>query len=116
MLVLLIIFMVTAPALFQQLQVNLPKSAVGQAEVSEGLVVTITQGNVVMVGRDRIPAGEFAARFSALRAGLGERPVFLKADEAVPYGKVVEVVGQIRSSGVEKLGLVVESTATAPRR
>ncbi len=108
MLVLLIIFMVTVPAMMEWLGVNLPKSTIGQAEVQEGVVVTITRDLKVQIDRERVSFANFQKRFEAARARIGDRPVFLRADEEVPYGKVVEIVGRIKASGVTRLGLVEE--------
>ena len=107
MLVLLIIFMITAPALFQQVEVNIPRSAVGQAEAEEGLVVTL-KGDEIFIDKEKVALKDFDTRFAAVRARLGERVVFLRGDEQVPYGRVVEVVGRIKDAGVDKLGLEVK--------
>jgi biopolymer transport protein TolR len=114
MLVLLIIFMITAPALFQQLEVNIPKSTVGQAETEEGLVVTL-KGDEILIDKQKVALRDFDAQFAAARARLGDRVVFLRGDEQVPYGRVVEVVGRIKGAGVDKLGLVVEVVKEKPR-
>ena len=116
MLVLLIIFMVTAPALFQQLQVNLPKATVGQAEVGEGIVVTLTHDNLVQIDQERVTYADFGSRFAAAKVRKGDRQVFLRADETVPYGRVVEVVGLMKSAGVDRVGLVVEIVSTRSGR
>ena len=108
MLVLLIIFMVTAPALLQWLTVNLPKSTVGQAEVQEGIVITITRDLIIQIDKDRVTFDDFQERFKAARTRIGNRPVFLRADETVPYGKIVTIIGKIKSEGVDRLGLVEE--------
>ncbi len=108
MLVLLIIFMVTAPAIQQWLAVALPKSTVGQAEIQEGVVVTLTREGIVQIDQERVTFANFQDRFGAIRARIGDRPVFLRADEQVPYGRVVEIVGKIKSAGVDRLGLVEE--------
>ncbi len=112
MLVLLIIFMVTAPALFQSLPVTLPKATVGQAEVGEGIVVTLTHDRLVQIDQDRVTLDDFTNRFSAIRARKADRPVFLRADQEVPYGKVVELVGLLKAAGVDRVGLVVEIVST----
>lgn len=108
MLVLLIIFMVTVPAIQQWLAVTLPKSTVGQAEIQEGVVVTITRDGIVQIDQESVSFADFQARFTAARARIGDRPVFLRADEQVPYGRVVEIVGKIKAAGVNRLGLVEE--------
>ena len=108
MLVLLIIFMITAPALLQQVEVNLPKSTVGQAEGKEGLVITVKGIDEIFIDKEKVSLKDFDARFAAARTRLGDRVVFLQGDEQVPYGRVMEVADRIKGAGVDKVGLVVE--------
>lgn len=115
MLVLLIIFMVTAPALFQDLSVSLPKATVGQAEEGEGIIVTLTHDNQVQIDQERTSYADFSSRFAAARMRKPDRRVFLRADERVPYGKVIEAVGLMKAAGVEQVGLVVEIVNTSAR-
>lgn len=105
-LVLLIIFMVTAPFLQQGLEVDLPKVATRGMDVHEGLIVTIGKDRAVAVGNRRVPLADFEKALA--RAGAARRPVFLRADEGVPYGLVVDVIARLRRSGVSALGLVTE--------
>ena len=114
MLVLLIIFMITAPALFRELVVNLPKSAVGQGQVQEGIVITLTQAGSIDIDHERVEAAQFGARLAAALARKGNVSVFVQADERVPYGQVVDLVGQAKAAGVERVGLVVETTEKPP--
>ncbi len=107
MLVLLIIFMITAPALLQQIEVNLPKSTVGQAEGAEGVRV-ILKGDDIFIDKEKVSLKDFDARFAAVRTRLGERAVFIECDEMVPWGRTVAVFSRIKDAGVEKVGLVVE--------
>ena len=116
MLVLLIIFMVTAPALFRELAVNLPKAEVGQAQVQEGIVVTLSHDGNVLIDQDKVALGDFATRFAQIHLRQADRPVFVRADERVPYGTVVQVVGHIKAAGVDRVGLVVEEAPAAPAR
>ncbi|MBI2503683.1 MAG: biopolymer transporter ExbD [Candidatus Latescibacteria bacterium] len=114
MLVLLIIFMITAPALFQQLEVNIPKSTVGQAEAAEGLVVTL-KGDEIFIDKEKVSLKDFDVRFAAARVRLGERAVTLQGDEQVTYGRVVEVLARIKGAGVDKMGLAVELVKEKPK-
>jgi biopolymer transport protein TolR len=111
MLVLLIIFMVTAPMMEKGLDVNLPQVAKAPdlAAQKEPLVVTVQRGGGVALGDERVSG------LDALGAALGqmlkttpEREVFLKADKDVPYGRVMEVMAAVRAAGVTKLGMVAE--------
>jgi biopolymer transport protein TolR len=112
-LVLLIIFMVTAPFLQGGLEVDLPKVATRGMDVREGLVITVRRDRTLAVGDRSVALGQFEDALA--RAGAASRPVFLRADQGVPYGVVVDVIARLRRSGVSALGLVTEPPAT-PRR
>jgi len=110
MLVLLVIFMVTAPMMQQGVQVNLPKAETkALAPKEDTLVVSIEQSGRTSINSAEIPADQLKERLGTLLAGREKREVFLKADSAVPYGEVVKVMAQIKSAGVERLGMVTES-------
>jgi biopolymer transport protein TolR len=109
MLVLLIIFMVTAPMMEQGVEVNLPEvaEAPGLSAGKEPLVVTVARDGAISIGKTRIPSA--AKLMPVLREILQtrrEKEVFLEADRDVPYGKVVQVMAAIKGAGIEKLGMV----------
>ena len=105
-LVLLIIFMVTAPFLSGGLEIDLPKVASKGLDVHEGLIVSIRRDLTLAVGEDVVKPAKFEDALAAARAS--ERPVFLKADQAVPYGTIVQYIARMRRAGVVQLGLVTE--------
>jgi len=105
-LVLLIIFMVTAPFLQGGLEIDLPKIASRGLDVREGLVVSVREDRTVAVGNIVVPLEGFEEALE--RAGAARRPVFLKADQRVSYGLIVELIARMRRSGVASLGLVTE--------
>ena len=105
-LVLLIIFMVTAPFLQGGLEINLPKVAARGLDVREGLIVSVRADRTIAVGRDVVNAAGLEAALT--RAGAAGRPVFLRADQRVPYGGVVALIARMRRAGVTNLGLVTE--------
>ncbi|RJQ13514.1 MAG: ExbD/TolR family protein [Nitrospiraceae bacterium] len=107
MLVLLIIFMVTAPLLQQGIDVNLPQAKGKEMAPEERTVLTIK-------GDGKIYIDKTAVTLETLKANLSKSPgreVFLKADKNVPYGLVVSVMGELREIGIEKLGMVTEPKA-----
>ena len=110
-LVLLIIFMVTAPFLQGGLQIDLPKVASKGLDVHEGLIVSIRRDLTLAVGNSVVGSRDLEDALS--RANASKRPVFLKADQTVPYGTIVETIARLRRAGVEKLGLVTEPPAKA---
>jgi biopolymer transport protein TolR len=109
-LVLLIIFMVTAPCLQGGLEVDLPKVATHGLDVREGLIVSVRADRRIAVGNQVVSNAEFENALS--RAGAARRPVFLKADQGVPYGVIVDLIARLRGGGVSALGLVTEAPAT----
>ena len=108
-LVLLIIFMVTAPFLQGGLEVDLPKVATHGLDVREGLIVSVRADRSVAVGNQIVPLADFERALE--RAGAARRPVFLKADQRVPYGVIVDLIARLRRSGVAALGLVTAPPA-----
>jgi biopolymer transport protein TolR len=108
-LVLLIIFMVTAPLLQGGLEIDLPKVAARGLDVNEGLIVSVKADRTVAVGKQIVSIDEFEQALGA--AGAAQRPVFLRADQGVPYGTIVDLIARMRAAGVSSLGLVTEPPA-----
>lgn len=109
MLVLLVIFMVTAPFMQQGIDVNLPK-AKGKELTSEEerIIITITKGNKIYINRDLIELQELGKKLQKIYESRADKEIFLKADKDIPYGFVVRTMAEIRSAGIEKLGMVTE--------
>jgi biopolymer transport protein TolR len=111
MLVLLIIFMITAPMMEKGVDVALPEveNAPNLSAVKEPLIITVTQKGQIMVGSSRVDSPTKLT--PVLQQVLSEREdktVFLEADKAVPYGSVVQVMAAIKRAGVSKLGMVAQ--------
>lgn len=110
MLVLLIIFMVTAPMMQEGIEINLPKveaSAVTNAD--EPLVITIDKGKRFFLNDKPLKAAELKAKLEAIRKTKSDRMVLLKADESVPYGFIMGAMSDIRKAGIEKVGMITEA-------
>jgi biopolymer transport protein TolR len=109
MLVLLIIFMVTAPILQQGVSVDLPEvTAAPLAGSEEQLVIVVTRDGKLQLNDSPIKVDELNKKLSAILNVRPDRQVYLRADKNVPYGKVVEVMAAVRTAGVRKLGMVTE--------
>jgi biopolymer transport protein TolR len=109
MLVLLIIFMVTAPMMQQGVQVNLPKAdtkALTPQEVT--VVVSIERNGKLFINTTETPATELRSRLVGMLATRTKKEVFLKADKDVPYGEVIRAMAEIKGAGIERLGMVTE--------
>ncbi len=110
MLVLLIIFMVTAPMMQQGVQVNLPKADTkALAPKEDTLVVSLEQSGRTFINSSEISGDQLQEKLTSMLAGRETREVFLKADQSVPYGEVVKVMALIKGAGVDRLGMVTES-------
>ncbi|MBZ0154979.1 MAG: protein TolR [Alphaproteobacteria bacterium] len=112
MLVLLIIFMVTAPLLQQGVDVNLPKAKGKDLPPEERISIVIKKGGVLYLNDNPLPMAELTKKLSAV--SQRNPNVFLKADKEVPYGLVVEVMGEIKEAGIEKLGMITEPKISLP--
>ena len=109
MLVLLVIFMVTAPILQQGVSVNLPRVEAGPMEGNEDqLVVTVTARDAVVLNDAPMTIAELQTKLRGVLAERPDRKVFLRADTDVRYGQVMKVLSSIRQAGVQKLGMVTE--------
>jgi len=108
MLLLLVIFMITAPMMQGGVDIALPKAESRPLESKGGLVVTVTRNGEIEVGDTRMSFSEFRASFRALAAQQSRQGVYLRADTNVGYGLVVQVLAVMRAAGVGDVGLVTE--------
>ena len=110
MLVLLIIFMVTAPMMTQGVDVKLPESSAPAIPTDdERLVVTVTQERKLYINDNQVEPGELGSKLAAITQNRADQKrVFLRADKKIPYGYVMEVMGMIRQAGIDQIGMVTE--------
>jgi biopolymer transport protein TolR len=114
MLVLLVIFMVTAPIIQQGVQVDLPKTRAGAiAGPEEPLVLGLAKNGTVYLDDDPIALPELRVRLGEIGRARPDRLVFLRADRTVPYGDVVQVIAAVKEAGIERLGMVTEPAPDA---
>jgi biopolymer transport protein TolR len=107
MLVLLIIFMVTAPLIQQGLDVNLPETtAKGLKSPEDPTVLSINKGGQIFFGRNEVAIGKLRGFVEAMKENKGLEEVYLKADKDVPYGTVVKVMAEIKAAGIDRLGMI----------
>ena len=108
-LVLLIIFMVTAPMLQMGIDVNLPKVKSKSVDVTEEkLVLTITGAKEIFINKNRIPLNDLRTKLEGIFTSRIDREIFMRADKSIPYGFVIEVMSEVRKAGVDKLGMITE--------
>ncbi len=114
MMLLLVIFMITAPIMQGGVDVTLPKAEAKALEPKGGMVVTVARDGRVYADDVALTVAEFKASVKSLTSRAGRDGVYLRADRGVPYGTVVEVLGAIRGAGVANVGLVTEPEDIAP--
>ncbi len=109
MLVLLIIFMVTAPMMTQGVDVNLPETTAKPLhQKEEPLIITINKKGEIFLNKIRLDQSLLKQQLSASSKINKDKPIFLKADKQVPYGLVVSVMADIKESGFDKLGMITQ--------
>src|SRR5215471_10987676 len=111
-LVLLLIFMLTAPLMYRGIDVNLPKTSGKPTAVEERMVLTLTREQTVYLNSDKkpIPLATLEQTLRDLFKNRQDKTLYLRADQALQYGFVVETMDRVRRSGIEKLGMVTEPT------
>jgi biopolymer transport protein TolR len=109
-LVLLLIFMLTAPLMYRGIDVNLPKTAGKPTAVEERMVLTLTKEQTIYVNDKPVALGSLEQTLRDLFKNRQDKTLYLRADQALQYGFVVETMDRVRRSGIEKLGMVTEPT------
>jgi biopolymer transport protein TolR len=109
MLVLLVIFMITAPLMTSSLKLDLPNSDAAQPSSAPAFIaVALTPGGELFLGDEKIERAALAERVSAAARGNPELEVQLRADEAVAYGRVAELIGLLQKAGLNRIAFVAE--------
>ncbi|MCD6161497.1 MAG: biopolymer transporter ExbD [candidate division Zixibacteria bacterium] len=107
-LVLLIIFMITAPMMQSGVDIKLPKSSESPRDVSASIVVSISKDQQIYIDNYKIPIKQFEKRLKTIREVKKFRPVYIRADESVPYGVVMKIMSKIKKIGIQNVGLITE--------
>jgi len=113
-LVLLIIFMVTAPMMSRGIDVRLPKTEAGTDATEDRLVVTVDRDSTVYLNDRPVNLALLTDRLKSEIKRTGSDFVFVKADHDVPYGRVMSVMDQIKKAGADKVGMVTRPAGTGP--
>ena len=107
-LVLLLIFMLTAPLMYRGIDVNLPKTAGKPTVTEERMEVTLTKEQQIYLNGKPVQLGSLEQTLRDTFRNRTDKTLYLKADQGLQYGFVVETMDRIRKSGIEKLGMVTE--------
>ena len=116
MLVLLVVFMITAPLLTVGVPIDLPKTAASNLQGSEEpLTVSINDMGKIYLQKTLVKQEELVARMLAISENLTSRRIFVRGDRLVDYGTVMEVMGSLNAAGFNKVALVTEAPGGSPR-
>ncbi len=105
--VLLIIFMLTAPFIQAGIKVNLPKAKSTVIKETDAVVIVVSKDRKVFINDDAIEREKLADALATLKVA-GEERVFIRADTDVPYGVVMEVIGEVKAAGINDVGMITE--------
>jgi len=109
MLVLLVIFMITAPLMTSSLKLELPRSDAAQPSAAPAFIsVALSPAGELFLGDEKIERAALADRVSAAARANPELEVQLRADQAVPYGRVAELIGLLQKAGLNRIAFVAE--------
>ncbi|MFN3455294.1 MAG: ExbD/TolR family protein [Pseudobdellovibrio sp.] len=107
MLVLLIIFMVTAPMMQQGIDVNLPKTSSAGVELNdEPFILTVDSAGKIKIAGTTVPMNSLKAKLQAIFENKKNKQIYIQADRKVDYGVVAEVMGEARAAGIFNLSLI----------
>jgi biopolymer transport protein TolR len=109
-LVLLVIFMVTAPMLYRGMDIKLPTSASNTIKPEIRAVLTIEKDQRLYLDKDQVSIAQLEQRLRVLKEEHKDVSIYLRADREVPYGVVVQVMDGVKKVGIEKLGMVTDPT------
>jgi biopolymer transport protein TolR len=107
-LVLLLIFMLTAPMMYRGIDVNLPKAAAKPTAVEERMVLTVTKDRSLFLNDKRVAADGLEQALRGAFTTRTDKTLYLKADAGLAYGTVIETMDRVRRAGIERLGMVTE--------
>ena len=114
MLVLLVIFMITAPLMTSSLKLELPRTDAAQPhDAPQSIAVALDKDGRTFIGDEALEPAAFAARVAAAAQRNPQTEVQLRADRSVPYGRVAELIGVVQKAGLSRIGFVTEPAAAA---
>jgi len=114
-LVLLIIFMVTAPLLQKGIDVRLPQSEKRDSKPEDRVVVSITKDSKIFINKESVSMISFGDSLQRHMLSSGSPAVYLRADKEVPYGLVIEVMDKVKKAGIDTIGMVTEPLDAATK-
>ncbi len=113
--VLLIIFMLTAPFIQAGIKVKLPKAKSTVIKETEAVVISVNKEGEIFINNEKVETEQLGDALMTLKVA-GEERVFIRADKDVPYGAVMNVIGEVKSAGINDVGMITEMKEGRKRR
>lgn len=107
--VILIIFMITAPMMQRGVEVQLPRAQARQVDVESGIVISMTIEGKIFIGELEVGRDEIETILGRIKKYGRERPVFVKADKDLPYGSVLDIIARVKRAGIYNVGLITSN-------
>lgn len=108
-LVLLIIFMISAPLMYRGIDVDLPRSSVNTIKQEQRIMLIVDKFSNIYIDDRKVPMQGIESAIRQKSSEAADVTVYLKADRSVPYGTIVSVMDKVKGMGIDKLGMVTES-------
>ncbi len=108
MMLLMVIFMITAPIMQGGVDLNLPRTDSRAVDSKGGMTISVTSGGLIFVDDTRLTMSEFRASFRALVSRRSDQGVYIRGDRSAPYGVVAQVLDIVKNAGVANVALVTE--------
>jgi len=105
----LIMYMIAAPAMQSGIEVQLPKARAREVDVESGIIITLTAEGKVFLGDLEIEPTHIEDALTRIRDAGRERPVFIRADQNLAYGRVLDIISHVKTAGIYNVGLVTET-------
>ncbi len=116
MLVLLIVFMISAPLMQQGIQVDLPRAtATTMTDVPDTVTLIVNKNRQILMNDKILPQGTLRSRLEAIQAAKPDVQLYIQGDQGVPYGFIAQVMAEVKRAKINRVGLVTEPGDNAPR-
>lgn len=114
--VLLIVFIISAPFMRSGVKVDLPKAGARESQPQRAIVIAIDRTNRIFVNQETVTMENLVARVVQLHKSSPSLPILLEGDAAVAYGQIIKIMDAVRRAGIENVGLVLESETAKPTK
>ncbi|MCG3120696.1 MAG: Biopolymer transport protein ExbD [bacterium] len=114
--VLLIVFIISAPFMRAGVKVDLPKAGARETQPSKAIVIAVDRANQIFINQEKVTMENLVTRVVQLHKSSPSLPILLEGDAAVAYGQIIKIMDAIRRAGIENVGLVLESETAKPSK